>query len=74
MVVPVIFPVNPATLKYWLASSQFNENNFYKHIATNLEFIKKINVILEKFDITIDFISRVKSKKININNRLESFY
>ena len=43
----------------------FTENNFYKHIATNLEFIKKINNILEKFDITIDYICRVKSKKIN---------
>ena len=43
----------------------FNENNFYKHIATNLEFIKKINNILEKFDITIDYICRVKSNKIN---------
>ena len=43
----------------------FTENNFYKHIATNLEFIKKINNILEKFDITIDYICRVKTKKIN---------
>jgi len=46
---------------------KFNENNFYKHIASNLEFIKKINFILEKFDITIDYICRVKSKKINPN-------
>jgi hypothetical protein len=44
---------------------KFNENNFYKHIATNLEFLKKINSVLEKFDITIDYICRVKSKKIN---------
>ena len=46
---------------------KFTENNFYKHIATNLEFIKKINNILEKFDITIDYICRVKSNKINNN-------
>jgi hypothetical protein len=46
---------------------KFNENNFYKHIATNLEFIKKINNILEKFDITIDYICRVKSNRINNN-------
>jgi len=46
---------------------KFTENNFYNHIATNLEFIKKINNILEKFDITIDYICRVKSKKINNN-------
>ena len=46
---------------------KFNENNFYKHIATNLEFIKNINHILEKFDITIDYICRVKSKKINVD-------
>jgi len=44
---------------------KFNENNFYKHIATNLEFLKNINSVLEKFDITIDYICRVKSKKIN---------
>ena len=44
---------------------KLNENNYYKHIANNLEFIKKINNILEKFDITIDYICRVKSKKIN---------
>jgi hypothetical protein len=46
---------------------KFNENNFYKHIATNLKFIRKINNVLEKFDITIDYICRVKSKKINNN-------
>jgi hypothetical protein len=44
---------------------KINEKNFYKYIATNLEFIYKINKVLEKFDISIDFISRVKSKKIN---------
>jgi len=44
---------------------KFSENNFYKHIATNLQYIKNINSVLEKFDITIDFICRVKSKKIN---------
>lgn len=46
---------------------KFTENNFYKHVATNLEFIVKINNILEKFDITIDYICRVKSKRINNN-------
>jgi hypothetical protein len=46
---------------------KFTENNFYKHIATNLQYIIKINLVLEKFDITIDYICRVKSKKINKN-------
>lgn len=36
------------------------EKIFYKNISTNLEFIKKINYILEKYDLTIDFYPRVK--------------
>ena len=38
--------------------------NFYKYISNNLEYIYKINKVLEKYDLAIDFISRVKSKKI----------
>ena len=37
----------------------FSEDVFYKNIATNLEYIKKINLILEKYDITIDFYNRI---------------
>lgn len=33
---------------------------FYKDISTNLNFIKKINYELEKYDITIDFYPRIK--------------
>lgn len=36
------------------------EKIFYKQISINLEFIKRINYILEKYDITIDFYPRVK--------------
>ena len=36
------------------------EKIFYKNISTNLEFIKRINYVLEKYDITIDFYPRVK--------------
>ena len=36
------------------------EKIFYKQISTNLEFIKRINYILEKYDITIDFYPRIK--------------
>jgi len=35
------------------------EKIFYKNVATNLEFIKRINSALEKFDITIDFYNRI---------------
>jgi hypothetical protein len=35
------------------------EKIFYKNIATNLEFIKRINSSLEKYDITIDFYNRI---------------
>jgi hypothetical protein len=40
------------------------EKIFYKNIATNLEFIKRINSVLEKYDLTIDFYPR-----INLNNK-----
>ena len=40
------------------------ENIFYKYIATNLKFIKRINYVLEKYDITMDFYPR-----INLNNK-----
>ena len=40
------------------------ENLFYKYIATNLKFIKRINYVLEKYDITMDFYPR-----INLNNK-----
>ena len=43
---------------------KINENNFYKYISNNFEYIYRINKILEKYDLAIDFISRVKSKKI----------
>lgn len=43
---------------------KINEINFYKYISNNLEYIYKINKVLEKYDISIDFISRIKSKKI----------
>ena len=43
---------------------KINEMNFYKYISNNLEYINKINKVLEKYDLAIDFISRVKSKKI----------
>jgi hypothetical protein len=36
------------------------EKTFYKNISTNLEFIKRINYVLEKYDLTIDFYPRVK--------------
>jgi hypothetical protein len=36
------------------------EKIFYKNISTNLEFIKRINYVLEKYDLTIDFYPRVK--------------
>lgn len=39
---------------------KISEKIFYKEIAINLEFIKRINYILEKYDITIDFYPRVK--------------
>lgn len=35
------------------------EKTFYKNIANNLEFIKRINSALEKYDITIDFYNRI---------------
>ena len=35
------------------------EKIFYKNIAKNLEFIKRINSSLEKYDITIDFYNRI---------------
>jgi hypothetical protein len=35
------------------------EKIFYKNIANNLEFIKKINYVLEKYDVTIDFYNRI---------------
>jgi hypothetical protein len=35
------------------------EKVFYKTIATNLEFIKRINYALEKYDLTIDFYNRI---------------
>ena len=35
------------------------ENIFYKNIANNLEFIKRINSSLEKYDVTIDFHNRI---------------
>lgn len=40
------------------------EKLFYKNIATNLEFIKRINYVLEKYDLTIDFYPR-----INLNDK-----
>ena len=49
-------------LKY--KTLKINEINFYKYISNNLEYIYKINKVLEKYDIAIDFISRIKSKKI----------
>lgn len=36
------------------------EKIFYKHISTNLNFIKQINSVLERYDLTIDFYPRVK--------------
>jgi hypothetical protein len=39
------------------------EKIFYKNIATNLEFIKRINYVLEKYDLTIDFYPRVELNK-----------
>ncbi|AYV80325.1 MAG: hypothetical protein Gaeavirus32_3 [Gaeavirus sp.] len=39
---------------------QISESTFYKQIATNLTFLKQINKVLEKYDITIDFYNRVK--------------
>ena len=44
-----------------------NEEFFFKHIATNLEFIKKINSFLLNHDITIDFYGRTKF--IDQNNK-----
>jgi hypothetical protein len=35
------------------------EKIFYKDVATNLEFIKRINYVLEKYDLTIDFYPRI---------------
>jgi hypothetical protein len=35
------------------------EKIFYKNVATNLDFIKKINSALEKYDVTIDFYNRI---------------
>jgi hypothetical protein len=35
------------------------ENIFYENVATNLEFIKRINQALEKYDITIDYYNRI---------------
>ena len=40
------------------------EKIFYKNIATNLEFIKRINYVLEKYDLTMDFYPR-----INLNDK-----
>ena len=39
---------------------KISETFFYKNISTNLEFIKKINNVLKKYDVTIDFYPRVK--------------
>lgn len=36
------------------------ENIFYNNIANNMEYIKRINNYLEKYDITIDFYNRIK--------------
>jgi hypothetical protein len=36
------------------------EKIFYKQIATNLEFIKRINNVLEKYDLSIDYYPRIK--------------
>jgi hypothetical protein len=38
---------------------KISEEIFYKNVATNLGFIKRINVALEKYDITIDFYNRI---------------
>jgi hypothetical protein len=43
---------------------KISENIFYKYIANNLKFIKRINYILEKYDVTMDFYPR-----INLNNK-----
>jgi hypothetical protein len=36
------------------------DNVFYKSISTNLNYIKRINYVLEKYDLSIDFYPRVK--------------
>ena len=38
------------------------KNYFYKNISNNIEFIKIINEELEKYDIAIDYYSRIKFK------------
>ena len=40
--------------------SKINEEYFYKYIASNLEFIKRINSFLINHDLTIDFYARCK--------------
>lgn len=39
---------------------EISEDIFYKQISTNVNFIKKINNTLERYDLTIDFYNRIK--------------